>query len=79
MAARRDGDDVPEVDLGLAVMVMDGDGRVAAQDIQLSDGLRGLADAGGFGGHMLPQLDKQVVFQGHDPILGRQDGALQLL
>ena len=79
MAARRDGDDIPEIDLGPAVMVMDGNGRVAAQDVQLGDGLRGLSDAGGLGGHVLPELDKQVVLQRHDPVLGRQDGALELL
>ena len=78
MAARRDGDGVPEVDLGLAVMIVDGDGGKAAQHVQLRDGLRGLFDAGGFPRDELPQLNKQVVFQRNDAILGCQNGAFQL-
>ena len=77
MAARRDGDGIAEVDLGLAVMIVDGDGCKAAQHVQLRDSLRRLLDAGGFPRDKLPQRHKQVVFQRHNAVLGRQNGAFQ--
>ena len=79
MAARRDRYGIAEIDLGLAVMIVNGDGGKAAQHVQLRDGLRGLLDAGGFSRDKLPQRHKQVIFQRHNAVLGRQDGAFQLL
>ena len=71
MAARRDRYGIAEVDLGLAVMIMNGDGGKAAQHVQLRDGLRGLLDAGRFPRDKLPQRHKQVIFQRHNAVLGR--------
>ena len=71
MAARRDRYGIAEVDLRLAVMIVDGDGGKAAQHIQLRDGLRRLLDAGGFSRDKLPQRHKQVIFQRHNAVLRR--------
>ena len=46
MAARRDGYGIAEIDFGLAVMIVNGDGCKAAQHVQLRDSLRRLLDAG---------------------------------
>ena len=54
-------------------------GGKAAQHVQLGDGLRGLLDAGGFGRHGLPQLGEKLIFERDDAVLGREDGALELL
>ena len=79
MTARRDRYGIAEIDLGLAVMIVNGDGGKAAQHIQLRDGLRRLLDAGGFSRDKLPQRHKQVIFQRHNAVLGRQNGAFQFL
>ena len=71
MTARRDGDGIAEVDLGLAVMIVDGDGGKAAQHIQLRDGLRRLLDAGRFPRDKLPQRHEQVIFQCDNAVLRR--------
>ena len=79
MTARRDRYGIAEIDLGLAVMIVNGDGGKAAQHIQLRDGLRRLLDAGGFSRDKLPQRHEQVIFQCDNAVLGRQNGAFQLL
>ena len=71
MTARRDRYGIAEIDLGLAVMIMNGDGCKAAQHIQLRDGLRRLLDAGGFPRDKLPQRHEQVIFQRHNAVLRR--------
>ena len=77
MAARRDRYGIAEVDLRLAVMIMDGDGGKAAQHVQLRDSLRRLLDAGRFPRDKLPQRDKQVIFQRDDAVFRCQNGAFQ--
>ena len=79
MAAGGDGNGIAEVDLGPAVVVVHRHGGKAAQHVQLGDGLRGLLDAGGFGRHGLPQLGEKLVFERDDAVLGREDGAFELL
>ena len=71
MTARRDRYGIAEIDLGLAVMIMNGDGCKAAQHVQLRDGLRGLFNAGGFSRDKLPQRHEQVIFQRHNAVLRR--------
>ena len=71
MAARRDGYGIAEIDFGLAVMIVNGDGCKAAQHVQLRDSLRRLLDAGSFSRDKLPQRHEQVIFQRHNAVLRR--------
>ncbi len=64
---------------GHAVVVLrrhQGEGR---QHVGLGHGPGDLLDLGGLGGGLVPDLTEELVLQGHNPVLGGEDGVLQFL
>ena len=79
VAALGDLQFVRVVHQGHAVVVLrrhQGEGR---QHVGLGHGPGDLLDLGGLGGGLVPDLTEELVLQGHNPVLGGEDGVLHVL
>ncbi len=79
VAPLADFDGPRKIHLGAGVVVVHSGLGKAAQHVRACHGPGSGLDPGGVVGQGLADLGKALVFQGVDPVLGREDGVFQLL